>query len=379
MCEQFTHPGLAGVFFEFLDILPRLWNTYPVKDRINWIDVARGIGILLVMYGHVLTEHSYRYLIYSFHMPLFFFLSGIVFHVRTYEHFGHFFTKTAKNILIPYFIFAGISYLIWVIDGNLYSLSINGIFYQLGGILYGTGRDDGLFYNVVLWFLPCLFVAKIGFYLITKLTTNVKKIAGILFVSSLLGYAGYLYFPDLVLPFSFEVALTGIVFFGGGYLWSVQRDKIKVFVKRYSLPLFFLCVLLCIVFAQLNYDLYDKQIDLRINQLKNYFYFYLASFSGILATVFISIFINHNKFLEYLGKKSLILFGFHNIIFSFVTDFLLLFMPRQTIVDLKNVILAPFYLVTATSIILSIDILIGRIKKLYFHTKAKLFPSESLQ
>ncbi|MBC1212116.1 acyltransferase family protein [Listeria booriae] len=61
-----------------------------INERITWIDYAKGIGIILVVYGHVLRgvfeagldipiklftyEDSF---IYSFHMPLFFFLSGL--------------------------------------------------------------------------------------------------------------------------------------------------------------------------------------------------------------------------------------------------------------------------------------------------------------
>lgn len=59
------------------------------KVRIDWQDSARGFGILLVVYGHVvrglfqsdiLTSPAWAradFAIYTFHMPLFFFLSGL--------------------------------------------------------------------------------------------------------------------------------------------------------------------------------------------------------------------------------------------------------------------------------------------------------------
>lgn len=46
-------------------------------SRIKWIDNARAIGILLVVLGHSLIPASIQTYIYSFHMPLFFFLSGL--------------------------------------------------------------------------------------------------------------------------------------------------------------------------------------------------------------------------------------------------------------------------------------------------------------
>ena len=57
-----------------------------MKKRIAWLDTAKGIGIILVVLGHsmspILTGHMvmeslYKFL-YMFHMPLFFFLSGVV-------------------------------------------------------------------------------------------------------------------------------------------------------------------------------------------------------------------------------------------------------------------------------------------------------------
>ena len=50
-------------------------------DRIEWIDIAKGFGILLVILGHTIAydcSHIVYNSIYSFHMPLFFFLSGVM-------------------------------------------------------------------------------------------------------------------------------------------------------------------------------------------------------------------------------------------------------------------------------------------------------------
>ena len=67
-------------------------NTCIPEARTVWIDAAKGIGICLVVWGHVVrgVEASQidvgvpvlrvlDYVIYSFHMPLFFFMSGILF------------------------------------------------------------------------------------------------------------------------------------------------------------------------------------------------------------------------------------------------------------------------------------------------------------
>ena len=55
------------------------------SNRIDFIDIAKGIGMFLVIVGHVETYDFINRMIYSFHMPLFFVLSG--FFLKP-DHFG---------------------------------------------------------------------------------------------------------------------------------------------------------------------------------------------------------------------------------------------------------------------------------------------------
>ena len=74
--------------------------------RIEWIDIAKSIGIMLVILGHILPMDSIlKKYIYSFHMPLFFILTGIVYSYKDNESFCKIIEKQIKSILIPFFIF----------------------------------------------------------------------------------------------------------------------------------------------------------------------------------------------------------------------------------------------------------------------------------
>ncbi len=53
------------------------------KTRINWIDCAKGIAILLVIAGHTIEQPVIRGVIFSFHMPLFFILSCMTYRFAT--------------------------------------------------------------------------------------------------------------------------------------------------------------------------------------------------------------------------------------------------------------------------------------------------------
>ena len=54
-------------------------NTMINKKRIEWVDIAKGIGIFLMVMGHTGIPRIGNQWIYSFHMPLFFFISGFLF------------------------------------------------------------------------------------------------------------------------------------------------------------------------------------------------------------------------------------------------------------------------------------------------------------
>lgn len=48
------------------------------SKRLDWIDIAKGIAIILVIVGHTVPNPSpLRHAIFSFHMPVFFILAGI--------------------------------------------------------------------------------------------------------------------------------------------------------------------------------------------------------------------------------------------------------------------------------------------------------------
>lgn len=74
-----------------------------MKQRFDHIDIAKGIGILMVIVGHCgsLPSILSRF-IFSVHMPLFFILSGYFYVPRPEIGERLFIKKNAKNLLLPY-------------------------------------------------------------------------------------------------------------------------------------------------------------------------------------------------------------------------------------------------------------------------------------
>lgn len=138
-----------------------------MKQRIGYIDVAKGIGILLVAMAHTglsLVAPYLHKLIYSFHMPLFFFLSGYFFDAGL--PFLALLKKRFNAVLKPYLFTIFLIYLTSVSFSNM------GFVTALGRIvkaLYGSGRYIDW---VQLWFLPSLFVTSLFAFFFYRLVLN---------------------------------------------------------------------------------------------------------------------------------------------------------------------------------------------------------------
>ena len=55
------------------------------NSRIDWIDVFKGWGIMLIVVGHLPVPFFFREWIFSFHVPLFFFISGFLYKPGKYS------------------------------------------------------------------------------------------------------------------------------------------------------------------------------------------------------------------------------------------------------------------------------------------------------
>ncbi|MGA3281567.1 MAG: acyltransferase family protein [Smithella sp.] len=192
--------------------------------RIDWIDKLRGIGIILVFLGHEKIDAGLKIYIYSFHMPLFFFLSGLVASAtRENMNFRHFFLKKVRTRLVPYISFGLITYLLWIapriikwLIGYTSNISLPEGFISpidmIIGLLYGSGTDQWLIYNILLWFLPCLFVTELLAFVLTRISKKTSLLLLCIISLAIAGYVDSQYMP-FRMPFGGDVALIAAVFY----------------------------------------------------------------------------------------------------------------------------------------------------------------------
>ena len=74
------------------------------SKRLDWIDIAKGIAIILVIVGHTVPNPSpLRHAIFSFHMPLFFILAGYTFRPKPWREL---LSGSVSRLLVPYVVLA---------------------------------------------------------------------------------------------------------------------------------------------------------------------------------------------------------------------------------------------------------------------------------
>lgn len=135
--------------------------------RIQWIDALKGLGISLIVLGHVwsLEQPPMFYVwLFAFHVPVFFFAAGLTLKPDKSPLSG-FLRRRGIQLMVPYLIFALLGYAFYLIG---YGLSRNldvapaafdyGLWRPLIGIMEGR-VGEGRLVNSPLWFLPALLIA----------------------------------------------------------------------------------------------------------------------------------------------------------------------------------------------------------------------------
>lgn len=289
-----------------------------MSKRIEYIDIAKGIGILLVVMGHndfsLVSPFAYK-LIYSFHMPLFFFLSG--YFLNTMAGFWNFVRKRFNALLKPYLFTLFLIYFVSVSFGKMgFEMAI----FRIVKSLYGTGRYIDW---VQLWFLPHLFVVSLYafvFYALMKRVDNRYVRWAVLLLT--LGVASVFlqsFYPFQVsvleksyelwgLPFSLDlVLLSGFFFILGSEARHVTSERLFS-----SWP--FLLVTGSVMILMNMF--FSARIDLNTRSYESFVINTIEAIVGILFILALSrqIELHANKLaslFKYIGRISLIILIFH--------------------------------------------------------------------
>lgn len=288
--------------------------AYPHNlNRIAIYDFLRGIAMLLVI-----MQHSYlpcwEYIL-TFHMPLFFFLSGLVAGGKQLPSFKESFITRFKRLMIPYFVFGVVNCIIWWgintfihHNYNIQRALLGLITGQLG---YVPASQSGIF-----WFLFVVFIAELLVFPIRKFFNNkvlVYWLGVILFAVLSFATTHWITLSIFTLDKSFMAA--SFILFGSlmrpvGYIITSEK-------KRWT-------DVIIIVVACFGVWLSKTQNSALVlmykNQYGDYFWFFLGALCGIIAVLYVGKYLyllvknptNYiYKMTMWVGFNSLVLFPVH--------------------------------------------------------------------
>ncbi len=277
-----------------------------MRKRIDWIDFLKGFLILTVMLGH--TEGCPKILkvyIYSFHMPLFFFLAGYTMSIKNYT-LNEFVIKKVKSLIIPGISLGTISLIYEIIFLKINRISIKS---AILGLLFQM-RGQGM---AIAWFLVCLFVCQVMLYIIIiKFKNQFKIIFGVSILSYIYTRIGKMYLPTVVLPYSLDIVGIAMLFVYYGYYCKDKDINIKNNRLLYMIGFFGISLLTCF----LNYYLFGFNVDIYSDSFGSYLLFNISALSGINAFVMLFKKIRKARILKYIGYNSLIYYVLHTIYFE---------------------------------------------------------------
>lgn len=302
-------------------------NSVNKKKTIDYIDYFKAYAIIFVVLGHVdIISSGLKEWIYAFHMPVFFFASGVLMKPYDGEKKMLYIKKRVRRLIYPYFMW-GIIYA---------TLEIKVIIYLFYGSYETIVRAGSL---SSLWFLPVLFLAEIFFLIICGII-NCKKEKYLIGVAVLTYVIGII-MPKLEYgyPWGGNVALVAVTFLILGY---ISASKLQAFEKcmseKYRLFLccgiFFAMAFFISLVTRLNHP-YCECVKMSSLNVGVPYLFALSSIMGILMLLglcFLTEIIVPKllkKGLSIIAKNTFGIFVIHKIVIRFSNKILIhLSLPR---------------------------------------------------
>ena len=328
-------------------------------SRIEYLDLAKAIGIILVIAGHVVSSDTLvKRVIYSFHMPLFFLLSGMLLQVRaeySRETWNQLIVKKAKGLLIPF--------ILW---GLIYS---SFSFKHTALILYGTRETLIAAESLTsLWFLPVMFLAFMICEGVLQIAGRIKaQWIGIIMGIVLLAAIGFIcpHHPGYGDPWGIDIAFIASAFMLVGILARAGIEKLLD--TRYRIVALIISTALFVILVQFSGSSVGYVLMANA-EYGNVLVFFLCALSGSAMVLALSRLIagRLTKWLQPVGQKTLGIFLVHKPVVelgrSIVTRFGLSFDNPVFIILITAVTLVASYIIV-TVIQMTIPEIVGLKRK----------------
>ena len=274
-------------------------------ERLEWIDAAKGFGMVLVVLGHMSIPQAVSKVIFSFHMPLFFMISGYLYHGGFSRRWV---AGKIDSLLISYLVYGVIIISVWRVIG------------KQGGVdswLMGNGIG-------VTWFLMCLFWTEVVGAVVLRFIRIPLFVIVAIVCASMIGAIVPHFCPVGVMMVRSLFAAVAFWLFGS-WLRAISFFQM---IDGVSKPLlrFLVAILLGLSLLALI-----QRVDMASGDLGNPLLFY---FTGTASSVLVLMafhryeMLKHLTVLKFIGSRTLEFMHFHTIIPSLVTLVMASFLPK---------------------------------------------------
>lgn len=233
------------------------WKGIMKKQRLEYVDLLKTVGILFMILGHVQFGDYFDVYVHSFHMPLFFFISGFLFNLDRNKVGSVYAGKKIKSLLMPY--------LLW------------GALYEVIGYIMNIGQLKSFIFNNIyevpiggaIWFLTALFFTELIGYVLIKFTKSYIGFAISIFLVIVIRFAGF------NLPLSIDSALVGTIFYLVGYY--CREYILETYKKILSNKMLTTAVILALIIVSILVAMYTPLVSMRTNEYGNVFRFFMIA------------------------------------------------------------------------------------------------------
>lgn len=276
------------------------------KPRIEFIDLAKGLCIFLVVVYHTEIIRFDIPGLKALRMPLYFILSGLFF--KTYGGIIQHTIKKINKILIPFIFF----YLLSWLELSLLDIAPWNVKPTVQPIYALFTERIG-----PIWFLECLFLTTVFFCILSILVRNEIAKFAVVFTMGGIGY--FLSINRIYMPCQLDVVFSAMPFFFFGYILKQTPLLYPSKHDIYSLPIGLILLAIGVVL----YNLLNKpSIEFWDNSITgNLIYNYVISLFVVIGTLLLCKFIKWLPIISYIGRYSIIVLVMHQIFLDFIRTF----------------------------------------------------------
>jgi acyltransferase len=275
------------------------------QKHIEWVDTAKGLGLFLVVYGHMLysgTWGSLNQAIYSFHMPMYLILSGFISH-EVKISFWKYFNSLFFRLIVPsiFFILLTVPFLLQ--NDKLSLIEI------LKKISFLNGRVP---HNAPVWFFIVMFQVLLIYHLIKAPKYNIFFRFLLASISFVLGYVVFKFKIPMI--FGFEKTLVALGFFSLG---SVIAD----ISRRCSFETIVWTVILMLPVWIVSGCILNPKVSMYTFSLKKYWFFIISGIAGSICWFAFSWLFRKSAIARLWGQNSIFIIGTHYFLITWYRTF----------------------------------------------------------